>query len=107
MARLIDADALRARMYHEAFETDTDMQKWDSGCWIRYKLFENCIDSAPTLSPDEVRGVGEWIEDRMDYRCSDCGETVKDEIFYMFYPYRLPKFCPNCGARMEGTSDGI
>ena len=61
--RLIDADALRQRMYHEAFETDTDMQKWDSGCWIRYKLFENCIESATTISPDEVRGV---------VHCKDC-----------------------------------
>lgn len=47
--RLIDADALRAAMYHEAFETDTDMQKWDSGCWIRYKMFENAIEAAPTV----------------------------------------------------------
>ena len=47
--RLIDADALRDSMYHEAFETDTDMQKWDSGCWIRYKMFENAVEAAPTI----------------------------------------------------------
>lgn len=40
MPRLIDADALGEAMYHAAFETDTDLQKWDGGCWIRYKLFE-------------------------------------------------------------------
>ena len=51
--RLIDADALTDRMYHDAFETDTDMQKWDSGCWIRYKMFENAIDEAPTIEPIE------------------------------------------------------
>ena len=47
--RLIDADALMRRMYHDAFETDTDMQRWDSGCWIRYKMFENAIGDAPTI----------------------------------------------------------
>lgn len=47
--RLIDADALRETMYHKAFETDTDMQKWDSGCWIRYKMFENALENAPTI----------------------------------------------------------
>ena len=47
--RLIDADALRTAMYHEAFETDTPMQKWDSGCWIRYKMFERAEESAPTI----------------------------------------------------------
>lgn len=47
--RLIDADRLNDAMYHEAFETDSKMQKWDSGCWIRYKMFENHLDEAPTI----------------------------------------------------------
>lgn len=38
-------DVSRA-MYHQCFEcnNDEDMQKWDSGNWFRYKLFENVID---------------------------------------------------------------
>lgn len=60
MPRYVDVDVLRQRMYREAFETDTDMQKWDAGCWIRYKLFENCIESMPVIyiddpSPEEVQ----------------------------------------------------
>ena len=51
--RLIDADALRRAMYHEAFETDSPMQKWDSGCWIRYKMFERMEEAAPTIIPAE------------------------------------------------------
>ena len=51
--RLIDADALRQTMYHEAFETDSPMQKWDSGCWIRYKMFEQMEETAPTIIPAE------------------------------------------------------
>lgn len=51
--RLIDADALRQAMYHEAFETDSPMQKWGSGCWIRYKMFEQMEESAPTIIPAE------------------------------------------------------
>lgn len=47
--RLIDADALYKHMYVEAFEKDSDLQKWDSGCWIRFKMFENCLDAAPTI----------------------------------------------------------
>ena len=58
--RLIDADELRKVMYHEAFETDSDMQKWDGGCWIRYKMFEKAIDSAPTIEAEPV------------VRCKDC-----------------------------------
>lgn len=47
--RLIDAKALEDAMYHEAFEVDSDMQKWDSGNWIRYKMFENAIRDAKTI----------------------------------------------------------
>ena len=54
--RLIDADALRQSMYHEAFETDSPMQKWDSGCWIRYKMFERLEESAPTIIPADKEG---------------------------------------------------
>ena len=32
--KLIDADALESAIYHEAFETDSEMKKWESGCWI-------------------------------------------------------------------------
>lgn len=50
---LIDRDALSREMYHEAFETDSALQKWDSGCWIRYKMFEKHRDTAPVVIPAE------------------------------------------------------
>ena len=62
--RLIDADALRDAMYHEAFEMESDMQKWESGCWIRYKMFEKHIEAAPTI--DAVPVV----------RCKDCEHNM-------------------------------
>ena len=93
--RLIDADALQDVLYHEAFETDSDMQRWDSGCWIRYKMFENAIDNAPTIEPK----LGEWIivcdaEGEGDnlYRCSVCG------CEYGCQEYDLPKYCGECGS---------
>ena len=108
MPRYIDADAIRQRMYHEVFETDTDMQKWDSGCWIRYKLFANCLGSMPTISPDDVCGMGKWIDKptgrygQWQSWCSACGKRsgiggIKSN--------RHKPYCPNCGAKMEVTSD--
>ena len=46
---LIDRARLSTEMYNEAFETDTDLQRWDSGCWIRFKMFEDKCDSASTV----------------------------------------------------------
>lgn len=107
--RLIDGDALREAMYHEAFETDSDMQKWDSGCWIRYKMFENAIKAAPTIEAEPVKH-GRWEHgkeisrtmlgnetiaiDYEDWHCSVCGRRYKEYVL----PYR---YCPNCGAKMD------
>ncbi len=61
MSRYIDADALNDAMYHEAFENDASynesnpMAKWDSGLWIRYKMFENAIADAPTIETKQIK----------------------------------------------------
>lgn len=49
----INKELLESRMYREAFENDSELQKWDSGCWIRYKLFERVLDAMPIEKPDE------------------------------------------------------
>lgn len=72
MARCIDAEKLEREMYHEAFEIDSDMQKWDSGCWIRYKMFENCIAHQPAADVVEV------------VRCKDCvvhNNCITEDVF--------------------------
>lgn len=99
MGRLIDANKLEANMYHEAFETDTDMQKWDSGCWIRYKMFENQIEKMPTVDAVEV------------VRCKDCkwwksnymwdGRERKVCIIEAYEPVRSGDHYCSMGERRE------
>lgn len=60
MTRLIDADALDAEMYHKSFEVDDGRNVWNSGLWIRYKIFEEAIRDAPTVDAVPV------------IRCKDC-----------------------------------
>ena len=107
--RLIDADALNDAMYHEAFENDASynesnpMAKWDSGLWIRYKLFENAIDEAPTIQPKR----GEWIDMGDFEQCSVCKGTHLKEFqsYYGKTTWVKTPYCPNCGARMKGADD--
>ena len=109
MMRLIDADALSNALYHEAFETDSDMQKWDSGCWIRYKMFENAIEKAPTI---EERKTGRWMQVEwgktllgkkiVTYRCSRCAEYL--DFKGLNCGRGRAWYCPNCGAEMEGAN---
>jgi len=65
--------------------------------------------SLPTVSPDEVRGVGEWICDPIstvspveEWFCSICKQPAP-----MGYgkAYVKTRFCPNCGAKMEVSED--
>lgn len=92
MPRYIDANDFENVMYHEAFETDTEMQRWDSGCWIRYKLFENLLEKQPKADVVHVvHGEWKWTGSN-NLRCSECGEIAPTSY----------NFCPNCGADMKG-----
>lgn len=101
---LIDKEKLEREMYHNAFEIDTDLQKWDSGCWIRYKMFENVIEKQPTVDAEPVRhgkfvgteydGYADGYPVYYEWECSQCGCVFEDEK-------PTYKYCPNCGAKMD------
>lgn len=103
----IEKSAIRQALYHEAFETDTEYQRWDSGCWIRYKLFENVVDALPAADVRPVKR-GSW-ERRIDTRfgpklndiiiCSNCKVAFSTEDTLR------RSFCPNCGADMRPVTD--
>lgn len=58
--RLIDADALDREMYRKSFEVDDGRNVWNSGLWIRYKIYEEAVRDAPTIDAVPV------------IRCKDC-----------------------------------
>lgn len=81
--RLIDADKLSAEMYHQAFEVDSDEQRWDSGCWIRYKMFERCLEKQPTINPMKWIPVSERLpEEKGTYLTTTIKGAVRVNHFY-------------------------
>lgn len=62
---LISRQTLRIDMYNEVFEKGSDEQRWDSGCWIRYKMFERVVDRQPSAQPKQ-----RWIP---------CSERLPEE----------------------------
>lgn len=65
------------------------------------------IEDAPTIDAQPVKH-GRFVFEKGDYRntvdgyrCTSCGETYHTKVPY-FSEY---KFCPNCGAKMEGDAD--
>ena len=109
--RLIDADELKELMYGEAFETNSDRARWDSGLWIRYKMFEEHCDKCPTIEAEPIRH-GHWDADADGYAdgelvydhwfCSECGWD--DGGFLEEKPNY--KYCPRCGSKMDNAGGG-
>ena len=103
--RLIDADALKAK-YEQMLPEIGDGYHKET---LQDVLFE--IEYAPTISPDEVRGVGKWeqkevfsladttIEQMQSARCSSCEKYHTTPFSYYFSKYN---YCPSCGALMKG-----
>lgn len=75
--RLIDADELDAEMYHKSFEVDDGRNVWNSGLWIRYKIFEEAIRDAPTVEAIPI----EWMLNDWDSKeLADVGYQVMRRI---------------------------
>lgn len=84
---LINKEKLESEMYHNAFEIDTDLQKWDRGCWIRYKMFENVIEKQPTVDAEPV------------VRCKDCR-------FFYKYGFKLVEYTECTHFDCDVTENG-
>lgn len=97
--KLIDAYELEREMYRKCIDTDEEIEKgrakWDSGLWIRYKVFEDTITLAPRVDPVK-RGHWETVDETEPrrYGCSVCKRLSWTE----------DNFCSYCGAKMD---DGV
>lgn len=58
------------------------------------------IDAIPAADVVEVR-YGRWVNGR----CSECGEHAP--FWSMASTYHLSKYCPSCGAKMDGGQDDV
>lgn len=94
MLRYIDADALKNRL-----------EGWPSE-FFDYDELIPLIDEQPTISPDELRGVGKWAHLGGDeWCCSECGHVITTEGSWE-HPLEVgAKHCENCGAKMEVSED--
>jgi rubrerythrin len=94
--RLIDANALYAKLGKMAREPYYQHNGEDYYVGIADAAGE--VAGAPTVDAVEVvHGRWEGIEFDMFYKCSNCGLIVE---------YELSKYCPNCGAKMDGDGNG-
>ena len=68
------------------------------------KATEDMIQALPTPDVEEVRH-GEWLPVTYTYfglKRYECSECKDDEYWQKRYLEHKEKFCPNCGAKMDG-----
>lgn len=107
--RLIDADALRASLvpdpYNSTMMNGVRFGGRNGGKTLSMVMsaMEYMITQAPTIDAEPVRH-GRWIavpsSDMMTgkaYKCSECNK--------MRYGSFMPNYCQNCGAKMGGDPD--
>ena len=61
------------------------------------------MSKIPTADVAEVKH-GKWVQDKyLTQKCSFCGFEIDDDVSFEMYGdcYRKPKYCPECGAKME------
>lgn len=62
----------------------------------RWYPYEGC--EFRSLLSAQPRKKGKWILETFQIRCSECNKLFSDNLF-------PSKYCPSCGARMDGESD--
>lgn len=94
--RLIDANALMGKVCGNCQQKDCVPDATDTvyGC-----MFAESVEEANTIEAEPVRH-GRWTKDCCEYRyfyykCSACG----------FVNDARSKYCPHCGAKMNGGAD--
>lgn len=63
------------------------------------------VEALPDADAEPVRH-GEWVDKMVrDWHCSECGHKVPRLVCFDGYCYddKL-RFCPNCGAKMDGRN---
>ena len=91
--RLINADVL------DEIITTLNEQGW-SITRSEYKLINSVLFEFPTIAA-KPKKHGRWLYNKLwGTECSECGYAMF-ELVGVRYTTCKPKYCPNCGAKMD------
>ena len=104
MTKYINAERLKDSMfaYYDCLEESANGRPYKGDTLMDYEvvdMIEDCIDSAPPADVVEVKH-GEHIQKgAWHIECSVCRHILA-------HIGEAKNYCPNCGAKMDGRSDG-
>ena len=101
MSDLISRSALIKAM-EKKYEVAEKRGLYAVGLDCGFIVTEGIINEQPTVEAVPVVH-GEWMEASMNYKCSHCKTEFHDDIEWIQgCNHKLPNFCPECGAKMNG-----
>lgn len=97
--RLIDADYVQCRAAN-TFNVNRATLGEESMLW----RFQQIVDEAPTVQAELVKH-GYWTKESLIGTGGGTYDVVRCSLCKWTYPLYATKYCPNCGARMDGGRD--
>lgn len=84
---------------------DTERRFPKNEVFIVDDVYEEIVEQLPSVTPAEKEG--HWTNEGFcgDYICSVCKNEIDSDVPNMRgFNFELPKYCPNCGAKMSEIS---
>ena len=102
--RAIDVDVLKEKLIEMQQVYNKPYEHYDNGFQDAVSQIDDALDNLPTI--DSVKH-GTWLEinHTCGYHrtCSECGWTT--DSTWILGSIENEKYCPNCGARMNGDKE--
>ena len=99
MARLIDADALVATIKDKIAVDKEIYPNFSRFSRVGMRIVIGIIKNQDTVDPVK-HGRWVFVNDMVSYiKCSECGDDI------CWVNTKRPKYCPSCGARMDGSAN--
>lgn len=98
--RLIDADAAKRKIIDEALKVISELNINTFAIVSGLINMFDCQDDFPTIEAEPVRH-GEWLNSGINGTVS-CSLCMFTDFFANQNRVMLFKYCPSCGAKMDG-----
>lgn len=107
MAECIDREALLKFLRKQAGEAHELAEEYGGESIIYADCLEDVLEDVERFPAADVAPVrhGRWQynTDFYVWRCSECGENPTKGTGVVTTAEKLPAYCPNCGAKMDGA----
>lgn len=107
MAEYIERKALLKFLRKQAGEAQETAEEYGGESIIYAECLEDVLEDVERFLAADVapvrHGLWKYNTDFQVWNCSECGENPHKGTGVVTTAEKLPAYCPNCGAKMDGA----